>query len=112
MKKSTWLERKHKPLWGQRNIDKDGFIHCSTVEFFWRVAPNFNDVSEELVIVCIDESKLSSVVKFEDHDGCGRLYPHVHGLINNDAVIEVLPFLRDEQGRYIKNKEFDQIQDK
>ena len=51
MKKTTWEERKDKECWGNRNIDADGFIHCSTVEYFWRVAPAFNNVTEELVLV-------------------------------------------------------------
>ena len=112
MKKTTWEERKDKECWGKRNIDADGFIHCSTVEYFWRVAPIFNDIKEELVLVCIDESKLKSEVKYEDGDNCGRAYPHVYGLINNDAVIEVLPFLRNEDGTYKKNPEFDDILEK
>ena len=105
-------ERKDKECWGKRNIDADGFIHCSTVEYFWRVAPIFNDIKEELVLVCIDESKLKSEVKYEDGDNRGRAYPHVYGLINNDAVIEVLPFLRNEDGTYKKNPEFADIQER
>ncbi len=112
MKKSTWEERKNKEYWGQRNIDAEGFLHCSTVEYFWRVAPNFDDVKDELVLVCIDEEKLESEVRYEDGDNCGRAYPHVYGLINNSAIINVLPFLRDENGRYVKNPEFANIEDK
>ena len=112
MKKITWEERKNKISWGKRNIDADGFIHCSTVEYFWRVAPNFIGIEDELVLVCIDEEKLISEVWYEDGDHCGREYPHVYGLINNDAVISVLPFLKNEDGTYKKNSEFIDIQDK
>ena len=58
MRKATWEERKHRECWGRRNIAADGFIHCSTVEYFWRVAPNFRDVREDMVLVCIDENRL------------------------------------------------------
>lgn len=111
MKKVTWEERKDKTSWGKRNVDADGFIHCSTVEYFWRVAPNFVETDDELVIICIDEAKLTANVLYEDGDNCGRTYPHVYGLINNDAVVAVLPFLRDEYGNYRKNQEFSDIQD-
>jgi hypothetical protein len=30
----------------------------------------------------------------------------VYGLINNSAVLEVLPFLKDEDGNWLKNDEF------
>lgn len=112
MKKTTWEERKHKLAWGNRNIQADGFIHCSTAEYFWRVAPNFKDIEEELVLLCIDESKLKAEVRYEDGDNCGRFYPHVYGLINNDAVIAVLPFIKDTNGNYIKNRELAHIEDK
>lgn len=112
MKLKTWEDIKNKECWGKRNIEADGFIHCSTVEYFWRVAPNFRDVQEELVLLCIDEDKLKSEVRYEDGDHCGREYPHVYGLINNDAVIMVLPFLKNEDGTYKKNPEFDGIQER
>ncbi|MBD5082302.1 MAG: DUF952 domain-containing protein [Ruminococcaceae bacterium] len=113
MKKATWEERKNKELWGKRNIEADGFIHCSSPEYFWRVAPNFKDIEEELVLLCIDEKALKSEVRYEDGgDVSGRLYPHVYGLINNDAITTVLPFLRDENGDYVKNPELADIEDK
>lgn len=112
MKKTIWEEREHKSAWGNRNIRDDGFIHCSTPEYFWRVAPNFKDVKEEMVLICIDENKLKAEVRYEDGDNCGRFYPYVYGLINNDAVMAVLPFIKDEHGNYIKNGELAHIEDK
>ena len=64
------------------------------------------------MIVCIDEEKLESEVRYEDGDNCGRAYPHVYGLVNNNAVASVLPFLKDEDGKYVKNPEFAEIEDK
>lgn len=113
MKKSIWEERKNKEQWGKRAIESGGFIHCSTVEYFWRVAPNFKNVQEEMVLLCIDEELLNAEVRYEDgSNNQGRLYPHVYGLINNNAVVAVLPFLKDEDGNYIKNPEFDDISDR
>lgn len=112
MKKTTWEERRNKSCWGQRNIAADGFIHCSTIEYFWRVAPNFEEIKEELVLICIDENLLDSKVRFEDGDHCGRAYPHIYGMVNNTAVVKVLPYLRDEDGKYVKNQEFKDIEDK
>ncbi len=112
MKKSTWEERKNKESWGKRNIEAEGFIHCCQPEYFWRVAPNFDDVKEEMLILCLDESKLSAEIKFEDGDNCGRAYPHVYGLINNSAVIAILPFLRDKNGKWVKNLEIFMFENK
>lgn len=112
MKKSEWEKKKDKECWGQESIDANGFIHCSTIEYFWRVAPNFYNTAEEFVLVCIDEDKLKSEVKYEEWDNTGRCYPHIYGLVNNDAVVNVLPFLKGENGEYVKNKEFSHINNK
>ena len=112
MKSSTWEERKNKESWGKRNIEAEGFIHCSQPEYFWRIAPNFDEIIEELVVLCIDENKLSADVKYEDGDNCGRSYPHVYGMINNSAVTAVLLFLRGENGKWVKNPELEIFEDK
>ena len=39
------------------------FLHGSPVSFFWRVAPNFRETQEELVLLCIVE---------EDRRSAGR----------------------------------------
>ena len=111
MKKSLWEERKNKEYWGQRELDTEGFLHCPTIGYFWRIVWLFEEEQDEFVIVCIDEEKLESEVRYEDGDNCGRTYPHIYGLVNNIAVVDVLPFLRDENGKYMKNPEFIEIDD-
>lgn len=81
------------------------FLHGSSVSFFWRVAPNFKNVSEEMVLLCIAEERLEPEIRWEDSDGCGREYPHIYGTLNIDAVEAVLPYLRDEDGNWMKNPE-------
>ncbi len=110
MKECEWNRIKNKKSFGKKNLKKYGFIHCSTIEYFWRVAPNFKNVNEPLVLICIDENKLTSEIKYEDN--CGRYYPHIYGEINMASVVQVLPFLRDNNGNYIKNPEFDNIREK
>lgn len=111
MKKSTWDQRKDQAFWGAEELSADGFIHCSPVEYFWRIAPHFQKMTDALVLLVIDETKLTAQVRYEDGDGCGRLYPHVYGLINNDAIIDVLPYLKDSAGNFIKNPELAGIED-
>lgn len=112
MRASVWEERRDKPFWGRRNLERDGFIHCSSLEYFWRVAPNFEGITDSLVLVLMDESKLASKVLYEDGDSCGRAYPHIYGLVNREAVACVLRFLRDGDERYVRNPELSGIEDR
>ena len=112
MKKATWEGLKDERRFGEKSIEAEGFVHCSPVEYMWRVAPNFKDITDELVLLCIDTDRLEAEVRWEDGDNCGRRYPHVYGLINLDAVTAVLPYLRDENGVWIKNDELKSIPDR
>lgn len=112
MKENEWNKVKNKKSFGKKDLKKYGFIHCSKIEYFWRVAPNFKDIKEPLVLICIEENKLESEIKYEDSDNCGRYYPHIYGEINTDSVVQVLPFLRNDSGDYIKNPEFHLIEEK
>ena len=34
MKESVWKERREKAFWGQRDLEKYGFLHCSSIAHF------------------------------------------------------------------------------
>jgi uncharacterized protein (DUF952 family) len=105
MKASDWELAKGQTHFGQASVTREGFVHCSPVNYFWRVAPLFQNETEDLVLLCLDTEKITAPIKWEDGDNAGRFYPHVYGLVYTDAVTMVLPFLRDEQGRFVKNPE-------
>lgn len=109
---SAWEKVKNRKYFGEESVKTEGFVHCSPVEYMWRVAPNFKGIKDELVLLCIDTEKLEAEVRWEDGDNCGRNYPHVYGPVNVDAVLMVLPFLRDKDGNWVKNKELEHIPDK
>ena len=87
------------------NAGRLRLYHCSSVEYFWRVAPNFAHDSEERLLLCIDTDRLDAPVRWEDLEGCGREYPHIYGLVNREAVTAVLPDNKDAQGTWITNPE-------
>ena len=62
LRKETWETIKDKPVFGEESVAAEGFIHCSSIEYFWRVAPNFRDIADELALLCIDTEKLTSQV--------------------------------------------------
>ena len=55
---------------------------------------------------------LDAPVKWEDLEGCGRTYPHIYGPIKADAVRQVLPYLRKEDGTWQKNPELAETADR
>jgi uncharacterized protein (DUF952 family) len=89
------------------SLKSEGFIHCSTVRQFVDTANIFFKGQKGLALLCIDEKKLASELKFEPptgggaHDpGVGALFPHVYGPINLDAVITVVDFPSTADGSF------------
>jgi len=106
---SEWNRHKNNEYYGENYIVKGGFIHCSDIHNFHRVAPNFRHITEPMVLLCIDSAKVTPSVIWEDLYNEGEEYPHIYGALNLDAVTNVLPFLRDENGDLLLNFELQQI---
>lgn len=103
--KSLWDTYRDQDSYGQRSLDRCGFIHCSDLSTYERVAPNFKDEVQEMLLLVIDTEKVTSPIQWEDLDRCGVRYPHIYGPLNKDAVVMVLPHLWTEQREWLMNEE-------
>lgn len=73
-----------------RTLDEEGFIHASRADQWAGVRARFYaDVTEPLVLLTIDRSRLLAEVRDEAVPGLDETFPHVYGPINMDAVVEV-----------------------
>lgn len=106
LSESVWNEVQNHELYITPTLDEEGFIHCSDVETFHLVAEfMFKEDKEPLLLLCIDSSKVQSEVVWEDLYEAGIDFPHIYGPLNLDSVTAVLPFLRDDDGKFVLNKE-------
>lgn len=71
-----------------------GFIHCSTAEQWPGVVERFYAGADELYLLHIDESLLTSPLEWESGGEAGELFPHVFGPIDLAAVTRVEPIPR------------------
>ncbi|HET8987078.1 MAG TPA: DUF952 domain-containing protein [Humibacillus sp.] len=73
-----------------RSLDDEGFVHAASAEQWPGVRERFYaDVTEPLVLLHIDEARLSSPVVLEVGDPTtGERFPHVYGPIDLDAVVD------------------------
>ncbi len=69
------------------------------------MTPNFKDETDKLVLLVIDTDKLENEVIWEDLRNCGVAYPHIYGLLNTDAVVDVVPHLWNDKKEWIINEE-------
>jgi uncharacterized protein (DUF952 family) len=85
------------------SLASQGFIHCSTAAQVLGVANTFYRGQSDLVLLVIDPARLSAELRWEppDHPNpdadlreleSQRLFPHLFGALNLEAVAQVIDF--------------------
>ena len=95
------------PYYGADSVKKCGFIHCSDLDTYHLVAPNFRDDHQERILLLINTEKVIAPIRWEN-GGANTDFPHIYGLLNTDAVEAVLPHLWSEDRVWIPNPELHQ----
>jgi uncharacterized protein (DUF952 family) len=91
------------------SLETQGFIHCSTAAQVVKVANKHYSGQTGLVLLCIDTDRLTSECKFEPpinpqtgqyEPGVDEHFPHIYGVINLDAVVNVVDFPSNPDGTF------------
>ena len=101
--RQAWIDATRNGAYTAPSLESEGFIHCSTAAQVLPVARNFFAGQTGLVLLVIDSRRLESEVKWESAappDGVaeGATFPHIHGPIALEAVVQVLDFEPDGRG--------------
>ena len=98
---SSWLKALSDNRYETESLYVEGFIHCSPKEKITETAERFYKGGKDLLILCIDESKVESKIVYEDLYGHGYGFPHIYGMLNLEAVIDVKDLVCGENGLFI-----------
>ena len=91
------------------SLENEGFIHCSTDVQAAPVANAFYSGQTGLVLLVIDPERLSAKLQWDPpaHPAPEKApaelrgkFPHIYGALNLDAVVNVLDFSPDKDGRF------------
>lgn len=82
------------------SLEKEGFIHCSTPEQVVDVANALYKGRNDLLLLQIDEKLVKPEIVYEDLYETGKLYPHIYGPLNMDAVIRIDEFVPRPDGTF------------
>ena len=108
LSRERWIEAQTVGQLIAPSVATEGFAHCSTEHQMVDVANKYYGGATHMVLLNIDPTKLTSQLKFEPPahlDGSPALpheplFPHIYGPINLGAVIEVIDFPCDSNGRF------------
>ncbi len=80
--------------------EADGFIHCTDGADNVAAVGNahYKDDRRMYVALVIDRRKVGPSVVYEDE---ARIYPHIYGALNRDAIVDILPVLRTADGGFL-----------
>ena len=81
-------------------FDADGFIHCTDgIENVIATANRYyRDDARPFVVLVINVDKVTALVRYEDPE---RIFPHIYGPLNRDAIASALPVKRDPDGTFL-----------
>ena len=87
-----WEQAKKCGRYEADSLHSQGFIHCSKPDQVIAVANSRFRGQTNLVLLCIDTQAVVPEVRYENLDGGTKLFPHIYGALNLDAVTEVVDF--------------------
>lgn len=100
-----WENSCERGFYSHESLQREGFIHCSNLDQVLGVANAFYRDMEDIVLLEIDENRVTAEIRHENLEGGTSLFPHVYGVIPVDCVSRILEFNVDEKGDYTLCKE-------
>ena len=97
--KNQWQQAQQQGFYRCDSLGSEGFIHCSRREQVVWVADSFYRAHTSLVLLCIDSAVVQAEVKHETIEN-GEQFPHIYGVLNLDAVVDILDFAPGKDGLF------------
>jgi len=98
---AAWNAAQTSGAYAADSLATEGFIHCSEADQYCWVANQRFRGRQDLVLLHIDETRLQAPVHRENLEGGERLFPHVYGALNLDAIVEVATFRPAASGEFV-----------
>ena len=89
---AAWDAALHSKQYVHPSLAVEGFIHACSKEQIKAVLARYYTGITDIVLLEIEEDKLTSPLKYELAPSVNELFPHCFGYINTDAVVSVTPF--------------------
>jgi len=96
---SVWESQADVPSYRPEAFEREGFIHCTDGLENVLAAGNryYTSDTRPYVVLIIATDRITAPITYDDPE---RIFPHIHGTLNRDAVTAVKPILRDSDGTF------------
>jgi uncharacterized protein (DUF952 family) len=88
------------------DFERDGFIHCTdgAARLVETLTAYYKDSPEDWLVLHIDRDRVTAEIRYEDTE---RVFPHIYGPLNRDAIAVVCPIMRAADGSFLEPHQFD-----
>lgn len=103
LSRDEWHEAKKAGTYHPVTLEKEGFIHCSKADQLLKVANSFFKGQDHLLVLRIDQTKVSAEIKVEpplEAPWSDVHYPHIYGDLNLDSVEAEIEFNAGDDGTF------------
>ena len=100
LSRADWSHAQQAGAYHPASLESEGFIHASSHEQIVRVANAFYAGRDDLLLLVIDPSLVHSPILLEPATDVADTFPHIHGPLNLDAVLSVIPYTPDPSGTF------------
>jgi uncharacterized protein (DUF952 family) len=90
--KNKWETAAKQGFYETDSLKEEGFIHLSKQEQVKGVLQRYYKDQKDLLLLHIDENKLTAELKYELAPSVNELFPHLFGRLNLDAVTGITAF--------------------
>jgi uncharacterized protein (DUF952 family) len=85
---AKWQKALLQGFYEHPSLNSEGFIHASKQAQVKGVLERYYQHQSDLLLLHIDESKLTAALKYESAPSVNETFPHIYGPLNLDAVIK------------------------
>ncbi len=85
----NWQKALQQGFYEAASLATEGFIHASKAEQVAAVLERYYKNQVNLLLLHIDETKLTATLKYELAPSINEEFPHIFGRLNLDAVIKI-----------------------
>jgi uncharacterized protein (DUF952 family) len=86
---TDWQKAVQQGFYEAASLALEGFIHTSKAEQVQGVIERYYKGQSDLLLLHIDETKLTAPLKNELAPSVNEMFPHIYGRLNIDAVTKV-----------------------
>jgi uncharacterized protein (DUF952 family) len=86
---TNWQNALQQGFYEAESLAKEGFIHSSKAEQVAGVLERYYKGQSNLLLLHIDETKVTATIKYELAPSVNEEFPHIFGRLNLDAVVKI-----------------------